>query len=226
LQLAFSSPLASSEHGMRSSDLRQTPAPDAQMPIPTSVVFRQLLEEVPSNHFTLDWLLGRLGKRSFGIIMLLLAVVAIAPGVSIFAGLLLFIPAIQMILGHAAPVFPQSIAARPLPTSRLTALVERAVPALQTLEKVVYPRWPIPHQATKRVVGIVVVLLDITLTFTPLPLSNIIPALLIGLISLAYLQEDGLVLSVALALAAMLLTADLLAVRETIRGAEWILGAW
>jgi hypothetical protein len=49
--------------------------------------------------------------------MLLLAVVAIAPGVSIFAGLLLFIPAIQMILGHAAPVFPQSIAARPLPTS-------------------------------------------------------------------------------------------------------------
>ena len=67
-------------------------------------------------------------------------------------------------------------------------------------------------------------LLDITLTFTPLPLSNIIPALLIGLISLAYLQQDGLVLSVALTLAAMLLTADLLAVRETIRGAEWILG--
>ena len=47
------------------------------------------LEEVPPEHFTLDWLLGRLGKRSFGIIMLLLAVVAIAPGVSIVAGLLL-----------------------------------------------------------------------------------------------------------------------------------------
>jgi hypothetical protein len=209
---------------MRSSDLRQTPAPDAQTPTPTSVVFRQLLEDAPPDQFTLNWLLGRLGKRSFGIIMLLLAVVAIAPGVSIIAGLLLFIPAFQMILGHAAPVFPQSIAARPLPTRQLTAVVQRAVPALRTLEKVVYPRWPIPHQATKRLVGIVVVLLDITLTFTPLPLSNIVPALLIGLISLAYLQEDGLVLSVALMLSAMLLTADLLAVRETIRGAEWILG--
>ena len=88
-----------------------------------------------------------------------------------------------------------------------------------------YPRWPIPHQATKRLVGIVVLLLDVTVTFTPLPLSNIIPALLIGLISLAYLQEDGLVLSVALTLAAVLLTADLLAVRETVRGAEWLLGA-
>jgi hypothetical protein len=190
------------------------------------MVFRQLLAEAPPDHFTLDWLLGRLGKRSFGIIMLLLAVVAIAPGVSIIAGLLLFIPAFQMILGHDAPAFPRSIAARPLPTRQLTAVVQRAVPALQTLEKVVYPRWPIPHQATKRLVGIVVVLLDITLTFTPLPLSNIVPALLIGLISLAYLQEDGLVLSVALMLAAMLLTAELLAVRETIRGAAWILGAW
>ncbi len=205
--------------------LKQTPAPEARTPIPTSVVFRQLIEEVPPEHFTLDWLLGRLGKRSFGIIMLLLAVVAMAPGVSIVAGLLLFIPAFQMILGHAAPAFPQSIAARPLPTAQLTALVQRAVPALQTLEKAVYPRWPIPHQATKRLVGFVVLLLDVTVTFTPLPLSNIIPALLIGLISLAYLQEDGLVLSVALALAAVLLTVDLLAVRETVRGAEWFLGA-
>jgi hypothetical protein len=211
---------------MRSSDLRQTPAPDAQTPIATSEVFRRLLAEAPPDHFTLDWLLGRLGKRSFGIIMLLLAIVALAPGVSIIAGLLLFIPAFQMILGHAAPAFPQSLAARPLPTRQLTAVVQRAVPALRTLEKVVHPRWPIPHQATKRLVGIVVVLLDITLTFTPLPLSNIIPALLIGLISLAYLQEDGLVLSIALALGALLLTADLLAVRETIRGAEWIFGAW
>lgn len=41
--------------------------------------------------------MGRLHKHSFGPIMLLLAVVAIAPGVSIVAGLLLMIPAPQMI---------------------------------------------------------------------------------------------------------------------------------
>ncbi|UQD95972.1 hypothetical protein [Bradyrhizobium japonicum] len=41
--------------------------------------------------------MGRLHKRSFGPIMLLLAVVAIAPGVSTVAGLLLMIPASQMI---------------------------------------------------------------------------------------------------------------------------------
>jgi hypothetical protein len=185
-------------------------------------VFQQLLDDVPPDHFTLDWLMGRLGKRSFGIIMLLLAVAALAPGVSIIAGLLLFIPAFQMILGHAAPFFPSAIAARPLPTPRLTAVMRRAVPALQRVEKFVYPRWPIPHQAAKRLVGVIVLLLDITLTFTPLPFSNIPPALVIGLISLAYLQEDGLVLSAALVLAIALLAVDGLAAWEAVRDAEWL----
>jgi hypothetical protein len=52
------------------------------------VVLQRLHDEVPSDHFTLGWLMGRLRERSFGIIMLLLALVAIAPGVSIVAGLL------------------------------------------------------------------------------------------------------------------------------------------
>ncbi len=201
------------------------PSPDdTATPVPTSLVFRELLEEVPPDHFTLAWLLDKLGKRSFGIIILLLAVVAIAPGLSIIAGLLLFVPAFQMILGHATPAFPQFIANRPLPTQQLTALVRRAVPALQSLEKFVYPRWPVPHQANKRLVGIIVLLLNITLTFTPLPLSNIVPALAIGLIALAYLQEDGLVLAGALTLGVVLLLVDVLAIDETIRGAEWLVG--
>src|SRR6185503_767778 len=61
--------------------------------VPTSVVLQRLHDEAPKDHFTLGWLMGSLRKRSFGIIMLLLAVVAIAPGISIVAGLLLMIPA-------------------------------------------------------------------------------------------------------------------------------------
>jgi hypothetical protein len=83
------------------------------------------------DHFTLGWLMGSLHKRSFGIIMLLLAVVALAPGISIVAGLLLMIPAFQMIEGRPAPVFPRRIASRPLPTQHLAALVQRAVPVLR-----------------------------------------------------------------------------------------------
>src|SRR6478609_5027897 len=94
----------------------------------TSILLQQLHDEIPTDRFTLGWLMHSLHKRSFGIIMLLLALVAIAPGLSIIAGLLLMIPAFQMIAGKPAPVFPRSIAARSLPTRRLAAVVQRSVP--------------------------------------------------------------------------------------------------
>jgi hypothetical protein len=195
-------------------------------PRPASIVLQRLHDEAPMDHFTLGGLMGSLHKRSFGIIMLLLAVVALAPGVSIVAGLLLMIPAFQMIVGRPAPVFPRRIAARPLPTQRLAALVQRAVPVLRYLEKVVYPRWPTPHEATKRLVGAVVVILSVILVFTPIPLSNVVPALVIAVISLAYVEEDGLLLSIGLLAAVVVLTVELVAVWEIVLGARWIIGLW
>ena len=69
---------------------------------------------------------------------------------------------------------------------------------LKYLEQIAHPRWPTPHDLTKRVVGVAVLILSLAVTFTPLPLSNIPPALAIALISLAYLEEDGLLLGVGL----------------------------
>ncbi|MEY9595763.1 hypothetical protein AB7M74_011425 [Bradyrhizobium japonicum] len=198
----------------------------AEVFVPASVLLQRLHDEAPADHFTLGWLMSRMHKRSFGLIMLLLAVVAVAPGVSIVAGLLLMIPAFQMILGQNMPVFPRRIAARPLPTRHLAALVQRAVPVLRYLEKLIHPRWPTPIDATKRLVGAVVVLLNITLLFTPVPFSNVVPALVIALISLAYLEEDGLLLSIARLVSIFVLAVELTAVWETVLGAKWIFGAW
>ena len=135
-------------------------SPEAIAFIPSSDVLQRLHDEAPTDHFTVGWLMGSLRKRSFGIIMLLLALVAMAPSVSIVAGLLLMIPAFQMIAGRPAPVFPRRIAAYPLPARHLAALVQRAVPVLRYLEKMIHPRWPTPLEATKRLVGIVVVILN------------------------------------------------------------------
>jgi hypothetical protein len=59
--------------------------------VPTSIVLQRLHDEAPADQFTLGWLMGKLRKRSFGIIMLLLALVATVPGISYIAGLLLMI---------------------------------------------------------------------------------------------------------------------------------------
>ncbi len=86
-------------------------------------MLQRLHDEAPLDHFTLGWLIGSLRKRSFGIIMLLLALAPMAPGVSIVAGVLLMIPGFQMIAGRPAPVFARRIAGYPLPARHLAALV-------------------------------------------------------------------------------------------------------
>ena len=199
---------------------------DARALVPTSVVLQRLHDEAPTDHFTLGWLMGSLRKRSFGIIMLLLALVAIAPGVSILAGLLLMIPAFEMIAGQPAPVFPRRIAAHPLPTRHLAALVQRAVPVLRYLERMIRPRWPTPIAMTKRLVGAVVAILSSTLVFSPIPMSNVVPAVTIAVISLAYLEEDGILLSIALLAAIIVLTIALAAVWEMVLGAKLIGSLW
>lgn len=203
-----------------------TSHPEVGELVPISVVLQRLHDEAPKDQFTLGWLVGVLHKRAFGIIILLLAVVAMAPGISIVAGLLMMVPAFQMTMGQHAPVFPRRIAAHPFPTRRLAALVQRAVPLLKHIEKIVHPRWRTPFEPTKQLVGLVVLLLCAALVCSPMPLSNVTPALVIALIALSYLEEDGVLLSIALLAAVVVLTIALGVVWETIRGAEWISRLW
>src|ERR1700682_1992714 len=199
------------------------PSADWRPLVAISVLLQQLHDEIPADRFTLGWLMHGLHKRSFGIIMLLLALVAIAPGLSIVAGLLLMIPAFQMIMGRPAPVFPHRIAMHSLPTRYLAAVLQRSVPGLRYLENVVHPRWHTPLELTKRTVGVVVLVLSGTLVFIPIPLSNVVPALTIALISLAYLEEDGVLLSIALLAALVLLSVAAVAGWEMAIGTKWII---
>jgi hypothetical protein len=105
-------------------------------------------------------------------------------------------------------------------------VVQRSLPVLRYLEKVVHPRWHTPLEATKRLVGTIVVVLSATLVFIPIPLSNVVPALVIALISLAYLEEDGILLLIALLAAVIVLAVATAAVWQMVVGAKWIIDLW
>ena len=75
--------------------------------------------------------------------------------------------------------------------------MRRTTAVLKRIERFIRPRWRTPFEATKRVVGVVVLLLAPTLIW-PFPFSHIIPALVVGMLSLAYLEEDGVLLCLAL----------------------------
>jgi hypothetical protein len=165
--------------------------------IPTSQLFGAILGDAPKDRVTVAWLLESLRQRSFGIVMLLLGMIAMVPGISILAALLLAAFGFQMIMAHEAPVLPRFIARRTFPTHRIAGFIARASPVIKFLEKFIRPRWHTPFRATKRVVGFALLLLAATL-FMPIPLSNIIPGALTMLVAFAYLEEDGVLLCIAL----------------------------
>jgi hypothetical protein len=196
-------------------------AVEPKMRVPTSVILENLLNAAPDEQVSLAWVVENLRDRSFGIVILLVALVGLVPGVSPIAGILLAIPAIQMMLGREEPVLPRRLAARRLSKARLTRLIRRLSPTLQRLERVVRPRWATPFGATKRTVGAVVLLLGVTL-LAPLPFSHFIPILATMLIAFAFLEEDGLLLCIALAVALMSLAITAVAIWGAIEAStQW-----
>jgi hypothetical protein len=190
--------------------------------IPTSQLLRAMLADAAPERMNLTWLLDKLRQRSFGAILLVLGFVAMLPGVGILAGLALLALGFPMMMGREIPVLPAFIAERPLPAGRVMRLMGRALPAITALERIVRPRWPMPFLITQRLVGFVVLLLAVTL-FLPVPLSNVIPGALTMMVALAYLEEDGILLSVALGLSAASLAVTAVEGWAVIKGANFLL---
>ena len=175
--------------------------------VPTSVHLSRMLDQADGPRVSVGWLMARLGERSFGLTLCVMAVIGLLPGASTVIGVLIAWPAIQMILGHDAASLPPLIARRQVAVDKLARVIGVVVPRLRWVERLIRPRWPTPFQTTKRLTGIVMLLVGLTL-ISPVPFSQVVPALVIMLLALAYLEQDGVALLVALiaALASLAVT--------------------
>ena len=212
-----------SARACRNKSLGAASLPPIDPPTPASTILQNLLLHAPDETVSLGWLMRHLGRRSFGIILLLLGLLACLPGVSAVAGVLIAIPAYQMIVARTAPVFPRFVASRTFKKQRLASILARAVPALRFLERFIRPRWSTPFDMTKRVVGGAVLLIG-ALLFVPIPLSNVPPGLTIVLLAFAYLEEDGALLSATLFIILILLLVAAAIAWQAASLAGWIAG--
>jgi hypothetical protein len=74
----------------------------------TSDLLDELVSQAPDGPVNLDWLLGHLDRRSLGLILLMLGLLAVIPGLASVATLILLFPAVEMMLGRSGPSFPHS----------------------------------------------------------------------------------------------------------------------
>jgi hypothetical protein len=171
-----------------------------------------MLDRADGARVSIGWLMEELGERSFGLTLLVMAVIALLPGLSTVVGLLIAWPAIQLILGHHAAALPRAIARREVAVARLERVVAAVVRRLAWVERLLRPRWPAVFETARRLVGVAMLLVGLTLV-SPVPLSHIVPALVIMLLAVAYLEEDGFAL--LLALCAALIAYEVVRYAET-----------
>jgi hypothetical protein len=189
--------------------------------VPTSVQLAEMLDRAEGARVSIAWLIAQLGRRSFGLTLLVMAVIGCLPGLSTLVGLLVAWPAIQMVLGRDMAVLPRLVARREVAVERLAKIIRIVVPRLAWLERLVRPRWPPPFHTTKRLTGFVMLLLGLSMT-SPVPFSHLVPALVIMLLALAYLEEDGVALLIALGAALISLAITTATVWGTVETIDWI----
>jgi hypothetical protein len=207
------------DHGAASSAQHQTASQDR---VPTSVQLVRLLDRAePEAAVSMGWLMEQLGGRSFGLALLVMGVLGLLPGISTVAALMVVWLAVQMMLGHEAAVLPGFVARRTVGVERLAGLIGIVAPWLAWLERMVQPRWPMLFQATERSTGFVMLLLGLSMLL-PVPFSQIVPAPVIILLALAYLEEDGIALVLALIAALAALSIIGATIWGTVQTVDWL----
>jgi hypothetical protein len=141
-------------------------------------------------------LVEALDDRAFGAAMLVFALpnavgIGAIPGVSTLFGVPQIVLAVQMILGYERPALPAWLLDRSLGRTEFERIVDRGVPWLQRVERILKPRlvavtdgWP------ERLLGVVFLAMAAIVSL-PIVFGNQPPAVAMALIALGHVARDG-----------------------------------
>lgn len=166
----------------------------------TSRALERLLDEAPPDRISVAWIAAQLESRSFGFLMLVLALAGLAPGIASISGFLLAIPSLQMIAGRKTLVLPEFLSKRSASTAGFAKWVRRAIPIFAAIERVVPASAHGEPSGATRLIGAVDLLLAIAIIM-PVPFAYIPPTLAIVAISFAQIEDSVALLAIAFAIA-------------------------
>ena len=169
---------------------------DIHSNLKTSELLRETLNNLTSARISIGELLTQFQRRSYGGVFLILALIAILPGISVPAGIALLVPALQLMRGYGAPVFPKLVSEKSVSVEGLKKWGLSVANWIEKLEHLVKPRWPqLTSPGARRVIGLTIFLLAIVVAI-PFPFSNFPPAVATICFALALLERDGLMVLV------------------------------
>jgi hypothetical protein len=153
-------------------------------------------EAVPEGRIDLHSLGQILGNRSFGALLLFLALPMVlpipAPGLSVIFGVPLTLVSAQLLFGFRTLWLPQGLARRSISQNQLDAYLKRSMPAIRKMERLVKPRLVrLTRGMALRVVGLMCVVLALIITL-PVPLGHLMPSAANCVMAVGLIEQDGL----------------------------------
>ncbi len=130
-----------------------------------------------------------LGPVLFALTLPVLA--PLPPGVSMIFALPLLIVAPQLAMGRRQVWLPKWLADRPIKRPALVKVIQRVLPPLERVEKVVRPRLTLLTDSLgARLIGVACTLIALVLVL-PIPFANLVPSLAMCLFALGLTRRDG-----------------------------------
>ncbi len=178
---------------------------------------------------TLNEILEIAGERTFGFLFVLLSLPSAlpipAPGYSTPFGIVMFLLAVQLIVGAEQPWLPEKFRRRGFERTTVQGFIRKGLPWLQRIETIARPR--LTSVCTSRtgrlVIGIAIALMSISMMI-PIPLTNTLPAIGIFVTGFGLLDDDGAIslagLTICMLAAATTTTVLYLVVRLGVAGME------
>jgi hypothetical protein len=152
-------------------------------------------EERPSQVKLADILLLA-GERIFGFLFVILSLPSAlpvpAPGYSVPFGILIFLLAMQLLVGSKSPWLPQRMMNHPIKLETVQKFLKAGLPWLRRIEALARPRMTyicttVPGRVT---IGSTIALMAISMMI-PIPGTNTLPAMGIFVTGFGLLEDDG-----------------------------------
>jgi len=165
-------------------------------------------DESRTEKVTLADVLALSGERTFGFLFVLLSLPSAlpipAPGYSIPFGVVMFLLAMQLIIGRQRPWLPASWQRKGFELKQIQGVVKTGVPWLRRIEVLSRPRLtPVCTSRAGRIgLGIAIALMSICMMI-PIPGTNTFPAFSIFVMGFGLLDDDGFISLAGLSLSVL-----------------------
>lgn len=193
-------------------DIRTRAAPedyeDAPSPIHeqmehdrASDVLRAVIDGARGETISIRQIVEAFGERAFGFVIILFSLpncIPAPPGLNSVFGLPVVLFAFQLMIGRARPWLPKKIMDKTFKLSTFRKIIDVAEPRLRKVESFCRPRYTgLFGPRGDRLIGLFALVCAICVVI-PLPGTNFPPSIALVVISIAIMEEDGLLLAIGL----------------------------